>query len=53
MFAFAALILFIVATVLAWTDSSISIMHLLAVGFAGLACLAAEGIYVWRTRGRP
>ncbi len=53
MFGLIAFILFVIATILAWTDKSISLEHLLAVAFAGLAALALQTVWAWTPWGRP
>jgi hypothetical protein len=35
-------VFFIIGAILGWTDKTISVEHLLAIGFAGLAFLAAH-----------
>lgn len=42
MLAVIAGIIFIIAAILGWTDTSISVEHLLAIGFVGLAFLAGH-----------
>ena len=47
-----AFVLFVIATVVAWVDKTMSVTHLLAIGFAGLAVLSlAVGFYgYWSSR---
>jgi hypothetical protein len=42
MLAVIAVVIFIIAAILGWVDKTISVPHLLAIGFVGLAFLAAH-----------
>jgi hypothetical protein len=54
MLAVVALVLFIIGAILSWVDKTISVDHLLFVGFAGWAFLAGHLIWGWwgTTHGR-
>jgi hypothetical protein len=53
MLAVVAMIVFIVAAILGWVDKTISDPHLLAIGFVGLAFLAAHLAFrLWAPDGR-
>jgi hypothetical protein len=53
MFAVVAGVIFIIAAILGWVDKTISVDHLLSVGFVGLAFLAAHLAFrVWAPDGR-
>jgi hypothetical protein len=46
-------VIFIVGAILGWTDKTISVPHLLALAFAGLAFLAGHLAFrVWGPSGR-
>jgi hypothetical protein len=47
MFGIVAFVLFVVATIVAWVDKTISVPHLLAIIAAGLAFLALQAVWGW------
>jgi hypothetical protein len=52
MLAVIAGVVFIITAVLGWTDKSISVPHLLALGFIGLAFLAGHLVFrLWGPNG--
>jgi hypothetical protein len=52
MLAIVAMIIFIIGAILGWVDKTISDPHLIAIGFAGLAFLAAHLAFrVWGPDG--
>ena len=54
MFGLIAFVLFVIATIVAWVDKTISEPHLIAIVAAGLAFLALQTVWGWAPWGnRP
>jgi hypothetical protein len=53
MLAVIAGVIFLIAAILGWVDKTISVQHLLSVGFVGLVFFAAWAAFrVWAPDGR-
>jgi hypothetical protein len=51
MFGLIAFVLFVIATIVAWVDKTISDPHLIAIVAAGLAFLALQTVWGWAPWG--
>jgi hypothetical protein len=53
MFGLIAFVLFVIVTILAWIDKTVSVSHLIAIVAAGLAFLALQTVWGWSPWTRP